>query len=262
MGKATGLGSRELQKMLDLNAALTASFNLRAVLKDAYPLLLSLVGADYGALAVPRLERADEYEWIVENLEPTFLGSYEEMAPHDFVHSSVQAKIQVVVRDSEMIDRRALERNMMYRRAREVGSPIEQVMAVMLHASGDLQSGLSLYRDRRRPFTEREQLILQQLTPVIANVVRNCWLVEKEAHRSKQGETASPAPDVPTAWEALLTPREREVASMIIRGLSNDEIADNLTCSPNTVKTHLQRIYVKLGVESRKMLRYRAIRDA
>jgi DNA-binding CsgD family transcriptional regulator len=181
MSKGIVLRGREQRTMLDLINALGASLDLHAVVNDAYPLLLSLIGADYGALAATRSDRADEYEWIVQNLPPSFLASYEDMAPHDFVRSSVLAKINVVVRDSEMLDRRSLERNMMYHRARDVGSPIEQVMAVMLHAGDGFQSGLSLYRDRRRPFTDREQRILQQVTPAIANAVRNCRSVPKDA---------------------------------------------------------------------------------
>jgi DNA-binding CsgD family transcriptional regulator len=51
-----------------------------------------------------------------------------------------------------------------------------------------------------------------------------------------------------------LTAREREVASLAARGLTNREIADNLYLSPRTVENHLQRIYDKLGVSSRDEL--------
>jgi DNA-binding CsgD family transcriptional regulator len=179
-----GLGSREQRAMLDLTDALGASLDLHQVLSSAYELLLPLVGADYGALAVTGGARPDEYEWIVQNLPRSFLGSYAEMAPHDFVRNAVIARPNVVLRDAEMVDRRALERNMMYGRAREVGSPIEQVMAVMLHVDGSWQSGLSVYRERRRPFSERDRLRLQRLTPAIANTVRNCRRFAAVACRS------------------------------------------------------------------------------
>jgi DNA-binding CsgD family transcriptional regulator len=64
----------------------------------------------------------------------------------------------------------------MYVRAREVGAPLEQVMAVMLHVDRRWQSGLAVYRDRRRPFRAREQLALQEAMPALANAVRNCQL--------------------------------------------------------------------------------------
>jgi DNA-binding CsgD family transcriptional regulator/GAF domain-containing protein len=183
MSKGTALRGHEQSTMYDLMSALNASLDLHAVLKDVYRLLLPLVGADYGALAVGRSDRPEEFEWIVQDLPPAFLGSYAEMAPHDFVFASVHARLNTVLRDSEMIERRALERNMMYHRAREVGSPLEQVMAVMLHAGKGFQSGLSLYRGKRRPFTEREQAILQRLTPALGQAVRNCQTAARDARK-------------------------------------------------------------------------------
>lgn len=53
------------------------------------------------------------------------------------------------------------------------------------------------------------------------------------------------------ALVASLTPREREILSLVGEGLPNREIADALTLSPDTVKDHLRRIYTKLGVETR-----------
>lgn len=52
--------------------------------------------------------------------------------------------------------------------------------------------------------------------------------------------------------EALgLTPRELEILDLIARGLSNQEIADRLFVSVNTVKTHSSRVFEKLEVKRR-----------
>jgi DNA-binding CsgD family transcriptional regulator len=48
-----------------------------------------------------------------------------------------------------------------------------------------------------------------------------------------------------------LSARELEVLALIDRGLSNPEIADQLTLAPSTVKTHINNIYGKLGVQGR-----------
>lgn len=48
-----------------------------------------------------------------------------------------------------------------------------------------------------------------------------------------------------------LTGREREILSLVARGLSNDEIGSELFISPATVKTHLSRVMAKTGAHDR-----------
>jgi LuxR family transcriptional regulator of csgAB operon len=51
--------------------------------------------------------------------------------------------------------------------------------------------------------------------------------------------------------QSLLTPRERQILTMIAAGAANDEIATDLKISTHTVKTHLYNIYNKLRVPNR-----------
>lgn len=50
---------------------------------------------------------------------------------------------------------------------------------------------------------------------------------------------------------SLLTPREVEILSMVALGSKNEDIADRLCISPNTVKTHIYNIFKKIDVPNR-----------
>lgn len=50
---------------------------------------------------------------------------------------------------------------------------------------------------------------------------------------------------------SLLTPREREVLTLMAQAMSNGEIASALFISEHTVKNHVSNIYRKLGDNDR-----------
>jgi two-component system nitrate/nitrite response regulator NarL len=54
-----------------------------------------------------------------------------------------------------------------------------------------------------------------------------------------------------SASELPLTPREQDVFHLLVRGASNREIAESLTISENTVKTHVRNILDKLELDNR-----------
>ncbi|WP_243375636.1 response regulator transcription factor [Sandarakinorhabdus cyanobacteriorum] len=61
-----------------------------------------------------------------------------------------------------------------------------------------------------------------------------------------------PPPGNPAAVASLgLTPREVEVLQLLAAGQANKEMARTMGVSPNTVKTHLARLFEKLGASSR-----------
>lgn len=72
----------------------------------------------------------------------------------------------------------------------------------------------------------------------------------------------TPAGDAPAGRDALLTGREREILDLVADGATNWAIAQRLTLSEETVKTHLRTIRRKLHVKSRSaaVARYRRLR--
>jgi len=61
-------------------------------------------------------------------------------------------------------------------------------------------------------------------------------------------------PVLPSPLLAALTDRERQVVAMVADGMSNAEIAAQLTLSPLTVKTHANHAMTKLGARDRAQL--------
>jgi DNA-binding CsgD family transcriptional regulator len=66
-------------------------------------------------------------------------------------------------------------------------------------------------------------------------------------------------PTLPAAWS--LTPRERHVVELLLRGFGNRRIAAALSVSENTVAWHLGHAYEKLGVGSRAQVLARFVRE-
>ena len=92
-----------------------------------------------------------------------------------------------------------------------------------------------------------------QLTDAIRAVVRGDTLLAPSITRRLVEQFCRTATDAGSAEEALghLTHREREVLTLIGRGMSNADIAAALFVSESTVKTHVARILTKLGLRDR-----------
>lgn len=77
------------------------------------------------------------------------------------------------------------------------------------------------------------------------------WLDQEVMQRAMQ---LAMSPDAPRDPFAVLSGRERAVASLAQRGLRNKEIADELGLTEGTVKVHLHKVFEKLGLRGRTEL--------
>src|ERR1700742_2733726 len=93
----------------------------------------------------------------------------------------------------------------------------------------------------------------EQLVAAVRSVAGGDALIDPAITRRLIGRfihAAQPALELPTEL-VTLTPRERDVLRQLAHGLSNAEIPSRLVIEESTVKTHVTRILVKLGLRDR-----------
>lgn len=89
------------------------------------------------------------------------------------------------------------------------------------------------------------------------------WLDSQIAHKiaslTKSAKGSGPNKDL-LPFQPL-SPRELEVLNLVVEGMSNQEIADNLSIGLQTVKTHMKHIMDKLAVSDRTQMAVKALRS-
>ncbi len=115
------------------------------------------------------------------------------------------------------------------------------------HVFGALEAGADGFLLKDTPPAEIVAAIRRvasgdpMLSPSVTRTLIQRVRADGAGHRSAQAEGRL----------AMLTPREREVALAVARGLSNAEIGGELYLSLPTVKAHVSRLYDKLEVTNR-----------
>jgi DNA-binding CsgD family transcriptional regulator len=128
---------------------------------------------------------------------------------------------------------------------------IDHVMAVPLHVDRRFLVSFVLNRSGTA-FSERDRDLAEVIRPHLANLYR--LGVARERTRNLPADAPFDRAAAP------LTPREREVLDWVAAGKTNRDIAAILGASPRTVEKHLERIYEKLGVETRTAAVMRAVK--
>jgi DNA-binding CsgD family transcriptional regulator len=129
---------------------------------------------------------------------------------------------------------------------------IEHVMAVPIHVDGRFLVSFVFNRSGTG-FTDRDRDLAEVVRPHLANLYRLGVAIEKTR------ELPADAPFDRAA--APLTSREREVLDWVAAGKTNRDVAAILGASRRTVEKHLERIYEKLGVETRTAAVMRVLKN-
>jgi DNA-binding CsgD family transcriptional regulator len=107
----------------------------------------------------------------------------------------------------------------------------------------------------RMPLLEAEAREVAGETEAALALYRACGAAYDVRRLVGEAPTESPSFATHDGAAVSLSPREREIASLANRGLSNLEIARELSISHKTVEKHLASVFGKLGISSRRQLR-------
>jgi len=119
---------------------------------------------------------------------------------------------------------------------------IDHAMAMPIHVDRSLLVSFVFNRSKR-DFSDRERACMELIRPHLGNLYRLTRALDSA--RSAAISLPGYGSDLP------LTLREREVMHWLAGGKTDRDIGEILGISPRTVHKHLQRIYEKLGVETR-----------
>ena len=165
-----------------------------------------------------------------------------------------------------------------YRRIR-----IDHALALPIQVDADTLVSLVLNR-RRRDFSDRDRAVLELVREPLSQIYRHARALERARAALEALLALRAAGDAPVELAdagtssrqraqakrptrtavpidaVLLTQRECEVIHWVAAGKTDRDIGVLLGCSHRTVQKHLERIYAKLGVETRTAAVMRALK--
>jgi DNA-binding NarL/FixJ family response regulator len=134
---------------------------------------------------------------------------------------------------------------------REIAGPeVAEPRAVLVLTTFDLDEYVyEALRAGARGFLLKDAT-REELASAVRVVARGDALLAPSVTRRLIEQMASRTPATEVALDEL-TPREREVLLLVAEGLTNAEIAQRLVVGEATVKTHVARVLMKLGLRDR-----------
>jgi DNA-binding CsgD family transcriptional regulator len=243
---------QELRKALDvLHAIGEACTDGASFAREGVALLPRLIGSDLTTLVVCDLDRGHRTvipSGAVSRRGIEVFDHY--FHAHPLVREHGRNPNAVTKRITDLVPTEEFRRTPLYN---EYYQPlrIDDVMAVPLHVDRRFLVSFVLNRSGTA-FSDRDRDLAEVVRPHLANLYR--LGVARERTRNLPADAPFDRAAAP------LTPREREVLDWVAAGKTNRDIAAILGASPRTVEKHLERIYEKLGVETRTAAVMRAIK--
>jgi DNA-binding CsgD family transcriptional regulator len=254
------LSSASLRSLTDALPALYAATGLSELPRAFGDVLAKLIpGESYGVVIHDRAQKTRRWHLRPaaadhESLVPVFFANFHEFAPADHRRATGSGTALAL---SDFVSRPDMDRLAIYTDYyRPLG--MEDDLSINVRR-GSVVTCAAVLRSRRG-FRGEEREIMDALRPHFKQAWANAECFAQLAASSQ----AAPLPTRVWTPEPLevrfgLTPREAEVLIWVAQGKTNPEVAAILGIRPYTVRTHLGRIFTKLGVETRHAAGLRAI---
>jgi HD-GYP domain-containing protein (c-di-GMP phosphodiesterase class II) len=130
------------------------------------------------------------------------------------------------------------------------GSGYRGVTAPSLSVAARVLAVADMYQSKLEPRAYRRALTSEQAAAAVREQV-DTGRLDGDVAKAVLKAAGHAEPDVVAVLPAGLTKREVEVLRLVVRGMSNREIADSLVLSQKTVSHHLESIYAKIDVSTR-----------
>ena len=247
----------ELLRSRDLRAALLAVGDIASAACGAEPfarngvqVLSGLVTSELTTLSLCNLTNSRR---VVYGVPPGAIGAEERAAfdrhfnEHPLVRYHAHERGPYAHRISDSLPMARFRETALYNDYyRRVG--LRHAMALPLRVN-DGQLVSFVFNRGGADFTARELALLDSVRRPLAALFA----------RAAAADHCAPVLDPEVLARHALTPRESEVLQWVSAGKTDRDVAALLGCSPRTVHKHLQRIYTKLGVETRTAAVMRAV---
>ena len=249
------LGTSDLRSALEaLGSLAETSCNAASFARQGVACLPRLVGSELTTLSICDL--ATGHRSVVSDIpgaiaRPEIEAFDRHLREHPLVRAHVRNPAAATRRISDLVTagefRRTPLYNDYYRRIR-----IDHAMAVPVHVCNrELVS--FVFNRSGRDFSDRDRDCMEAIRPHLGHLYRLTRI-----SGDSRAAWGVPAPR-PESADPRLTAREREVLQWLSGGKTDRDIGEILGISPRTVHKHLQRIYEKLGVETRTAAVARAL---
>lgn len=239
--------------ILDLVAAICALKDMNDIRRMVLETLRKMIWFDTANFWIyPPLQNWQEH--IVIDTPAKSLNTYlEYYANLDEFHQTYNKSGIMIARSTDLLDYGDWTRHSEYYYDFLHSNNVYYLLAFDIKDEHMKYGAICFHREKcHGDFTNRERLLLCELYPHLVNRLR--WAYEMQSLQMRWEAISRPIGGFSADWFELLTVREREIVQQVLSGSSNKEIAENLGISVNTVKMHVQNIFIKLGIKRRSQL--------